>query len=85
MTATLYEQHYRMDWGLPHFSPPLMAVMQDYRAQVPTPFYYQQYPQRPDLQVHFQRQTTRLLEHQKHVQDAWDRDYEAHHPQQDAS
>ncbi|MCI51939.1 hypothetical protein A2U01_0073183, partial [Trifolium medium] len=25
MAATVYEQHYRMDWGLPHFSPPLMA------------------------------------------------------------
>ncbi|MCI78479.1 hypothetical protein A2U01_0099749, partial [Trifolium medium] len=24
MAATLYEQHYKMDWGLPRFSPPLM-------------------------------------------------------------
>ncbi|MCI17881.1 hypothetical protein A2U01_0039032 [Trifolium medium] len=34
-------QHYMMDWGLTHFSPPLMAAVQDYRAQVPTPSYYQ--------------------------------------------
>ncbi|MCI95182.1 hypothetical protein A2U01_0116480, partial [Trifolium medium] len=47
MTATLYDQHYRMDWGLPHFSPPLMAAVQDYRAQTPIPSYYQQYPHRP--------------------------------------
>ncbi|MCI52071.1 hypothetical protein A2U01_0073315, partial [Trifolium medium] len=80
-----YEQHYRMDWGLPHFSPPLMAAVQDYRARVPTPSYYQQYPQRPNQQSHFQRQTTRLMEHQNHVQDVWNRDYEAHYPQQDAS
>ncbi|MCI64351.1 hypothetical protein A2U01_0085609, partial [Trifolium medium] len=33
MAATLYEQHYRIDWGLPHFSPPLMADVHDYRAQ----------------------------------------------------
>ncbi|MCI97460.1 hypothetical protein A2U01_0118761, partial [Trifolium medium] len=33
MVATLYEQHHRMGWGLPHFSPPLMAFVQDYRAQ----------------------------------------------------
>ncbi|MCI63087.1 hypothetical protein A2U01_0084344, partial [Trifolium medium] len=33
-----------------------------------------------DLQGHFQRQTTRLLEHQTHVQDMWDQDYAAHHP-----
>ncbi|MCI49803.1 hypothetical protein A2U01_0071047, partial [Trifolium medium] len=26
MAATLYEQHYRMDWRLPRFSPPLMAA-----------------------------------------------------------
>ncbi|MCI97176.1 hypothetical protein A2U01_0118477 [Trifolium medium] len=32
MAATLYEQHYRMDWGLPHFTPPLMTAIQDYRA-----------------------------------------------------
>ncbi|MCI73958.1 hypothetical protein A2U01_0095222, partial [Trifolium medium] len=57
-----------------------MAAVQDYRAQVPTHSYYQQYPQRPDLQGHFQRQTTRLLEHQTHVQDMWDYDYAAHHP-----
>ncbi|MCI92377.1 hypothetical protein A2U01_0113673, partial [Trifolium medium] len=25
MTVTLYDQYYRMDWGLPHYSPPLMA------------------------------------------------------------
>ncbi|MCI39899.1 hypothetical protein A2U01_0061131, partial [Trifolium medium] len=55
MTASFYEQHYKMDWGLPHFSPPLMAAMQDYRAQIPTPSYYQQYPQRPNLMRHFQR------------------------------
>ncbi|MCI39207.1 hypothetical protein A2U01_0060438, partial [Trifolium medium] len=85
MAATLYEQHHRMDWGLPHFSPPLMAAVQDYMVQTLIPSYYQHYPQRPDLQGRFKRQTTRLLEHQTHVQDAWDRDYEAHHPQQDAS
>ncbi|MCI80855.1 hypothetical protein A2U01_0102126, partial [Trifolium medium] len=50
MAVTLYDQHYRMHWGLPHFSPPLMAAVQDYIAQVPTPSYYQQYSQRPDLQ-----------------------------------
>ncbi|MCI63716.1 hypothetical protein A2U01_0084973, partial [Trifolium medium] len=54
-------------------------------VQTPIPSYYQQYPQRPDLAGYFQRQTTRLLEHQNHVQDAWDRDYEAHHPPQYAS
>ncbi|MCI87207.1 hypothetical protein A2U01_0108488, partial [Trifolium medium] len=44
----------------------MAASMYDqyYRAQVPTPFYYQQYPQQTDLARHFQRQTTRLLEHQ---------------------
>ncbi|MCI75389.1 hypothetical protein A2U01_0096658, partial [Trifolium medium] len=26
MVASMYEQHYRMDWGLPRFSPPLMAA-----------------------------------------------------------
>ncbi|MCI85692.1 hypothetical protein A2U01_0106971, partial [Trifolium medium] len=56
MDATLYEQHYRMDWGLPHFSPPLMAATQDYMAQTPIPSYYQQYPQQTDLSGHFQRQ-----------------------------
>ncbi|MCI52531.1 hypothetical protein A2U01_0073776, partial [Trifolium medium] len=58
MAASIYEQYYRMDWGLPHYSPPLMAAIQDYRAQ-----------------------TTRLLEHQTHVQDIWSQDYQAHHPQ----
>ncbi|MCI95992.1 hypothetical protein A2U01_0117291, partial [Trifolium medium] len=28
------------------------------------------------------RQTTRLLEHQNHVQDIWSQDYQAHHLQQ---
>ncbi|MCI93779.1 hypothetical protein A2U01_0115077, partial [Trifolium medium] len=37
MVASMYDQYYRMDWGFPHYSPPLMAVVQDYRAQVPTP------------------------------------------------
>ncbi|MCI81268.1 hypothetical protein A2U01_0102541, partial [Trifolium medium] len=67
MAASMYDQYYRMDWRLPHYSPPLMAAVQDYRAQTPTPSYYQQYPQQSDLTGHFQRQTTRLLEHQTHV------------------
>ncbi|MCI47650.1 hypothetical protein A2U01_0068892 [Trifolium medium] len=67
MAATLYEQHYRIDWGLPRFSPALMAATQDYMAQTLIPSYYQQYPQQTDLIGHFQRQTTRLLEHQNHV------------------
>ncbi|MCI67751.1 hypothetical protein A2U01_0089010, partial [Trifolium medium] len=41
---------------------------------------YQQYPQQTDLTGHFQRQTTRLLKHQNHVQDIWSRDYQTHHP-----
>ncbi|MCI74203.1 hypothetical protein A2U01_0095467, partial [Trifolium medium] len=45
MAVTLYEQHYRMDWGLPHYYPPLMAAVKDYRAHTSTPSYYQQYPQ----------------------------------------
>ncbi|MCI79876.1 hypothetical protein A2U01_0101147, partial [Trifolium medium] len=45
MAATLYEQHYRMNWGLPSISPPLMIAVQDYMAQTPIPSYYQQYPQ----------------------------------------
>ncbi|MCI86267.1 hypothetical protein A2U01_0107547, partial [Trifolium medium] len=69
MAASQYDLYWRMDWGLPHLSPPLMAAVQDYRAQTLIPSYYQQYPQRPDLMGHFQRQTTRLLEHQNHVQD----------------
>ncbi|MCI46753.1 hypothetical protein A2U01_0067994, partial [Trifolium medium] len=24
MAASMYKQYYRMDWGLPHYSPPLM-------------------------------------------------------------
>ncbi|MCI62600.1 hypothetical protein A2U01_0083857, partial [Trifolium medium] len=53
MTATLYEQHYKMDWGLPRFSPPLITATQDYMAQTPIPSYYQQYPQQNDLSGHF--------------------------------
>ncbi|MCI94609.1 hypothetical protein A2U01_0115907, partial [Trifolium medium] len=49
MAATLYEQHYRMDLGLPRFSPPLMAATQNYMAQTSIPSYYQQYPQQTDL------------------------------------
>ncbi|MCI21700.1 hypothetical protein A2U01_0042869, partial [Trifolium medium] len=37
---------------------------------------------KPDLQDHFQRQTTRLLDHQTHVQDAWDQEYNQAHPEQ---
>ncbi|MCI70819.1 hypothetical protein A2U01_0092082, partial [Trifolium medium] len=59
-----------------------MAAVQDYRVQVLTPSYYQQYPQQTDLTEHFQRQTMRLLEHQTHVQDIWSQDYHVHHPQQ---
>ncbi|MCI83263.1 hypothetical protein A2U01_0104538, partial [Trifolium medium] len=59
-----------------------MAAVQDYRAQVPTPSYYQQYPQQTDLTGHFQRQTTRLMEHQNHVKDVWSQEYQAHHPPQ---
>ncbi|MCI30027.1 hypothetical protein A2U01_0051236, partial [Trifolium medium] len=55
MAATLYEQHRRMNCGLPYFSPPLMAAVQDYRAQIAIPSYNQQYPQRADLMWHFQR------------------------------
>ncbi|MCI94396.1 hypothetical protein A2U01_0115694 [Trifolium medium] len=44
MAATLYEQHHRMDWGLPRFSPALMTAVQDYMVQTPIPSYYQQYP-----------------------------------------
>ncbi|MCI32363.1 hypothetical protein A2U01_0053576, partial [Trifolium medium] len=44
----------RLDWGLPHYSPPLMTAVQDYRAQVLIPSYYQQYPQQTDLTGHFQ-------------------------------
>ncbi|MCI67736.1 hypothetical protein A2U01_0088995, partial [Trifolium medium] len=29
-----------------------------------------------------QRQTTRLMEHQNHVQDIWSQDYHVHHPPQ---
>ncbi|MCI81604.1 hypothetical protein A2U01_0102878, partial [Trifolium medium] len=29
-----------------HTTPPLMAAVQDYMAQTPTPSYYQQYPSR---------------------------------------
>ncbi|MCI74547.1 hypothetical protein A2U01_0095811, partial [Trifolium medium] len=57
-------------------------AVQDYRAQVPTPSYYQQYPQQADLSSHFQRQTTRLIEHQNHVQDVWSQEYHAHQPPQ---
>ncbi|MCI80172.1 hypothetical protein A2U01_0101443, partial [Trifolium medium] len=39
MAASMYDQYYRMDWGLPQYSPPLMAAVQDYRAQTPTPSY----------------------------------------------
>ncbi|MCI48773.1 hypothetical protein A2U01_0070016, partial [Trifolium medium] len=28
MAASMYEQYYRMDWGLSHYSPPLMAAVQ---------------------------------------------------------
>ncbi|MCI96964.1 hypothetical protein A2U01_0118264, partial [Trifolium medium] len=54
MAATLYKQHYRMDWGLPRFSPPLMAATQDYLTHTLIPSYYQQYPQQTDLTGHFQ-------------------------------
>ncbi|MCI53016.1 hypothetical protein A2U01_0074262 [Trifolium medium] len=62
-----------------------MAAVQDYRAQTPTPSYYRQYPQQTDLTGHFQRQTTRLLEHQNHVHDIWSQDYQAHHPPQQSA
>ncbi|MCI88963.1 hypothetical protein A2U01_0110251, partial [Trifolium medium] len=42
MAASMYEQYYMMDWVLPHYSPPLMTAVHDYRAQVPTSSYYQQ-------------------------------------------
>ncbi|MCI56611.1 hypothetical protein A2U01_0077862, partial [Trifolium medium] len=56
----------------------------------PLPSYYQLYPQPADLAAHFQRQTTRLVEHQTHIRGIWDQEYDAHHhqqqpPQQDAS
>ncbi|MCI82225.1 hypothetical protein A2U01_0103499, partial [Trifolium medium] len=53
MAASMYDQYYRMGWGLPHYSPPLMAAVPDYRAQTPTPSYYQQYPHQTDLTGHF--------------------------------
>ncbi|MCI86721.1 hypothetical protein A2U01_0108002, partial [Trifolium medium] len=59
-----------------------MAATQDYITQTPIPSYYQQYPQQTNLSGNFQRQTTRLLEHQTHVKDIWSQDYQAHHPQQ---
>ncbi|MCI78248.1 hypothetical protein A2U01_0099518, partial [Trifolium medium] len=58
-----------------------MAAVQDYRAQTPIPSYYQQYPQPADLQGHFTRQTTQLVEHQTHVRGMWDQEYEAAHPE----
>ncbi|MCI65362.1 hypothetical protein A2U01_0086620, partial [Trifolium medium] len=47
-------------------------------------------PQSADLAGHFQRQTTRLIEHQTHIRGIWDQEYEAHQhqqqpPQQDSS
>ncbi|MCI68724.1 hypothetical protein A2U01_0089985, partial [Trifolium medium] len=42
-------------------------------------------PQQTDLSGHFQRQTTRLLEHLNHVQDIWSQDYQAHHPPQQSA
>ncbi|PNX79705.1 hypothetical protein L195_g035692 [Trifolium pratense] len=38
------------------------------------------YVQHADLTRHFQRQTTRLLEHQTHVQDTWTERRQTHHP-----
>ncbi|MCI85910.1 hypothetical protein A2U01_0107189, partial [Trifolium medium] len=46
------------------------------------PFILPAVPQRPDMAGNFQRQTMRLLEHQNHVQDAWDPDYAADQPPQ---
>ncbi|MCI70542.1 hypothetical protein A2U01_0091805 [Trifolium medium] len=73
---------WRMDTELPQFSPPLMAAVQDYKAQTPLPSYYQLYPQLADLAGQFQRQTTRLMEHQTHIRGIWDQEYEAHQHQQ---
>ncbi|MCI10530.1 hypothetical protein A2U01_0031623, partial [Trifolium medium] len=50
MAASTYVQHVRMDWGLPHFSPQLIAA------------------------------STRLLEHQNHVQDTWSEYWQRHPP-----
>ncbi|MCI96522.1 hypothetical protein A2U01_0117822, partial [Trifolium medium] len=58
---------WRMDVELPQFSPPLMAAVQEYRAQVQLPSYYQLYPQPANIEGHFQRQTARLIEHQTHI------------------
>ncbi|MCH82332.1 hypothetical protein A2U01_0003135 [Trifolium medium] len=72
MAATFYVQHVRMDWGLPHFSLELMAAVEEYLGQTPVPSYNQLYPEQADLTGHFQRQTTRLLEHQTR---------QTHHPE----
>jgi hypothetical protein len=39
MAATLYEQHYMMDLGLPRYSPPLMTPVKGHIAQHPIPSY----------------------------------------------
>ncbi|KAK2361800.1 hypothetical protein QL285_086916 [Trifolium repens] len=64
MAATQYDQHVLMDWGLPRYSPHMMAAVQGYRAHHPLPSYRQQYPEQPDLTGHFTRQTQNLLQHQ---------------------
>ncbi|MCI43515.1 hypothetical protein A2U01_0064752, partial [Trifolium medium] len=79
MAASTYVQHVRMDWGLPHFSPQLMAAVQAYLRSTPAPPYNHQYPEQADLTGHFQRQSTRLVEHQNHVQDTWS-EYRQRHP-----
>ncbi|MCH83770.1 hypothetical protein A2U01_0004596 [Trifolium medium] len=81
MAATTYVQYVRMDWGLPHFSLELMAAVEEYLGQTPVPSYNQLYPEQADLTGHFHRQTTRLLEHQTHVQDTWTERRQPHHPE----
>ncbi|KAK2356529.1 hypothetical protein QL285_093858 [Trifolium repens] len=44
MAATQYDQHVLIDWGLPRYSPQMMAAVQGYKAQHPLPSYRQQYP-----------------------------------------
>ncbi|MCI49154.1 hypothetical protein A2U01_0070397, partial [Trifolium medium] len=80
MAVLNYNLAWRMDVELPQFPPPLMIVVQEYRAQAPLPSYYQLYPQPADIEVRFQRQTEWLIHHQTHIRCIWDRDYEAHQP-----
>ncbi|MCI44934.1 hypothetical protein A2U01_0066173, partial [Trifolium medium] len=67
MVVHQYNTSWRMDLDPLPFTPALMAAVQEYRARTPTPSYYQLYHEVADLEAHFQRQTTRLVEHQTHI------------------